>query len=86
MHSLENWELFWEDQAEYTGRTALAIAAQRGNAEAVRFLLGARADANIVDLDGATPGDLAREGGHTHLLHELSLTQGQPRAAKGADN
>jgi ankyrin repeat protein len=33
--------LHGQDQVEFTGRSALAIAADRGNAEAVRFLLDA---------------------------------------------
>lgn len=41
------------------GRTALHLAAPRGNAELIKILLEAGADATVVDADGKTPAELA---------------------------
>jgi ankyrin repeat protein len=46
------------------GRTALMIAAVEGHADAVRLLLEAGSDANIVDEEGSTALSLARSYGH----------------------
>ena len=43
-----------QDLVDFTGQSALAIAEDRGNAEAVRFLLDARASPSS-DVDGKTP-------------------------------
>ena len=62
-----------KDQVEYTGRTALAIAADRAHREAVQLLLQAKANANLADLDGKTPADLARERDDTDMVHDLTM-------------
>lgn len=57
--------------ADARGRTALMIAAQRGDAALVRLLLDAGADTRRTDHDGLRAIDLAQQAGHTDLLPAL---------------
>ena len=50
------------------GRSALMLAAQRGDAPLVRLLLDAGADPQRTDRDGLRAADLAQQAGHAALL------------------
>ena len=58
------------------GSTALYVAAHGGHAAAVRRLLRARASPHLKRQDGCTPSVAAARGGHTEVLHQVSLEQG----------
>jgi ankyrin repeat protein len=53
------------------GRTALMIAATEGHADAVRLLIEAGSDLNIVDEEGSTALSLARSYGHLDVAAQL---------------
>jgi len=54
------------------GRTALMIAAVEGHAEAVRLLVEAGSDLNIVDEEGSTALSLARSYGNLDVAAQLA--------------
>ena len=54
------------------GRTALHFAAKMGNTVVVESLLKAGSDASLMDILGRTPQDLARLGGHTHVVEAIA--------------
>ena len=55
------------------GSTALYVAAHGGHAAAVRRLLRARASPHLKRQDGCTPSVAAARGGHTEVLHQVSI-------------
>lgn len=59
-----------------SGRTALMLAAGRGDVTLVRMLLAAGADARRADHDGLTAAAHARRGGHEVLAGELDQALG----------
>ena len=54
--------------ANTLGRSALMMAAQRGDEPLVRLLIGAGADSLRTDRDGLRAADLAQQAGHAALL------------------
>jgi ankyrin repeat protein len=54
------------------GRTALMIAAAEGNLDAVRLLVEAGSDLNIVDAEGSTALSLARSYGNLDVAALLA--------------
>lgn len=56
-----------------TGQTLLMIAAKKNRAEACRLLLDAGADRSLVDLNGLTAQDLARDAGAHDTLAVFAL-------------
>lgn len=64
----------------YDTRTAIHLAASEGQAPLVKYLLEARADANVVDRWGGTPLDDALRGGHDVAAQYLK----SHRATRGA--
>ncbi|EGD79552.1 hypothetical protein PTSG_12997 [Salpingoeca rosetta] len=51
--------------------TALHAAVRTGNSMAVRLLLSHGADANVIDLEGLNPAQVARQLGHREVLDAL---------------
>ena len=66
--------------AERTGRTALIVAADRGDAEMVALLLASGANADMVDRDGRTASNVAEAARADHIVRmiEAALTQRPP--------
>lgn len=62
--------------ADDTGRTALMLAAQRGDANMARLLQDAGADPLRTDRDGLSAIDYARRAGHEALAIQLSTGDG----------
>jgi hypothetical protein len=54
--------------ARSDGRTALMLAAERGDAALIRLLLDAGADTQRLDREGLSAADWARRSGQTHVL------------------
>ena len=50
------------------GETALMLAAEVGNVKAVKRLLNAGADRTLLNKEGKTAVDLAREQGHDRVV------------------
>jgi len=59
------------DARDAFGYTALHLAADRGNAEAVEFLLSSGADSEAMDGDNCTTLDLASAAGHASVVEVL---------------
>ena len=59
------------EEAARPARTKLHVAAQDGNIDVVRMLLGAGADTNIMNKDGRTPLHCAAWGGRTDHVRLL---------------
>ena len=62
------------------GRTALHFASQRGHIDCVAVLLRAGSNPSIVDEEGNTAADLARENGHhdvADLITEFALRRNE---------
>ena len=62
---------------DHRKRTPLHVAAEEGEKEVIEFLLRKKADANITDLDGNTPLDLAAKKQHAvavNILQKRSMT------------
>jgi hypothetical protein len=53
------------------GATPLHVASDKGDLEMVQLLLGAGADANLRDAEGARPIDAAAAGGHRPVVETL---------------
>jgi ankyrin repeat protein len=64
------------DQTDPQGRTALMLAAARGDTALVQRLLAAGADANRRDARGRTAADHARLAGHEALARHLTPSPG----------
>ncbi len=80
------------NQRDSTNRTLLMVAAERGDAAMVRFLLSRRADLTLVDGTrisrflgySQTARDIAAKMGHAAVLKELDATSGAVKAAEPA--
>jgi hypothetical protein len=59
------------------GRTALMLAAERGDAALIRLLLDAGADTHRLDREGLSATDWARRSGQTHVLPLLQSLPGR---------
>ncbi len=59
------------DIAASDGGTSLHRAAATGNADTVNLLIAMGANAQVKNNSGRTPGDVARDAGHTTVAHTL---------------
>jgi hypothetical protein len=59
------------------GRTALMLAAERGDAALIQLLLDAGADTQRLDREGLSAADWARRSGQTHVLPLLQSLPGR---------
>ena len=64
--------------SDASGRTALMLAARRGDVGMARLLVGAGADARRTDRQGVSAIEHARRAGHEALARHLEQGGGAP--------
>jgi protein arginine N-methyltransferase 2 len=67
----ERVAIHWQDEANFHC-TALHVAAQHGHLEVVKALLLDGAPWNMLDTNGKTAGEYAKEGGFKDVYEEVS--------------